>query len=126
MAEWTEPIDVVWIGMSLHYLLPAGKGQLIKDVHNILHTGGLFLIREPTLLEGESRSEWLDRFAAIRNVWATIIEDEFAIMESHMRLADYPESVDYWKAMGRQAGFANFDQLFMMPNQFGRVFTYWN
>ena len=126
MAKWTEPVDVVWIGMSLHHLLPEGKAQLMKDVHKTLTAGGLFLIWEPTLLEGENRSEWLDRFSAIRSAWTAITDDESATMESHMRLADFPETADSWKAMGLQAGFANAEHLFTMPNRLGRVFKYWN
>ena len=47
-------------------------------------------------------------------------------MESHMLLADFPESASTWLDMGRQAGFEHADVLFMMPNRMGRVFKYWN
>ena len=53
-------------------------------------------------------------------------DEVFAAMESHTRLADFPEPADTWKAMGYQAGFANSQQLFMMPNRLGRVFRFWN
>jgi hypothetical protein len=82
---------------------------------------GIFLIWEPTLLEGENRAEWLDRFSACRVAFAAVTDDEFAAMESHMRLADFPEPAESWRAMGHQAGFANAEQLFMMPNRLGRT-----
>ncbi|WP_318013333.1 class I SAM-dependent methyltransferase [Mesorhizobium sp. BR115XR7A] len=126
MADWSAPVDVVWIGMSLHHLQTDGKARLMRDVHDALSRSGIFLIWEPTLLEGETRDDWLDRFSVCRAAFAAVTDDEFAAMESHMRLADFPEPADTWRAIGYQAGFANSDELFMMPNRLGRVFKYWN
>ena len=126
MTDWPEPVDVAWIGMSLHHLQQQEKALLMKNVHKALTPGGIFLIWEPTLLEGETRAEWLDRFAGLRRAFAAITEDEFQAMESHMRCADFPESADAWIAMGHQAGFGNAKELFVMPNRMGRVFKYWN
>lgn len=126
MAGWTKPVDVVWIGMSLHHMQSEGKVRLMRDVYGALNPGGIFLIWEPTLLDGETRTEWLDRFSACRGAFAAVTDEVFAAMESHTRLADFPELADTWKAMGYQAGFANSEQLFMMPNLLGRVFKFWN
>ena len=126
MTDWSEPVDVAWIGMSLHHLQPQEKGELMKNVHKALTPGGLFLIWEPTLLEGETRAEWLDRFSELREEFVAVTDDEFHAMDSHIRLADFPESADAWIAMGYQAGFGNAEELFVMPNRMGRVFKYWN
>ncbi|HUP79062.1 MAG TPA: class I SAM-dependent methyltransferase [Pirellula sp.] len=126
MANWSVPVDVVWIGMSLHHFHPLEKVQLMKNVHKVLASGGLFLIWEPTLLDGETRAQWLDRFAGLRKAFAAITETEFQAMENHMRSADFPESADTWLAMGRQAGFGHAEEIFVMPNRMGRVFKYWN
>ncbi|MBZ9605898.1 class I SAM-dependent methyltransferase [Phyllobacterium chamaecytisi] len=126
MADWSDVVDIVWIGMSLHHLPPEGKVRLMKNVHDALSPSGQFLIWEPTLLEGENRPEWLDRFSAYRTVWAAITDEEFATMEAHMSLADFPELAETWKAMGHQAGFSHAEQIFLMPNRFGRVFQYWS
>jgi hypothetical protein len=126
IADWAEPVDVVWVGMSLHHLHREGKARLMKDVHASLDRSGMFLIWEPTLLEGESRTEWLDRFSTQRVAWNAITDEEFAAMEDHVRLADFPESAEAWTTMGHEAGFANAEQLFMMPNRLGSVFKYWN
>jgi cyclopropane fatty-acyl-phospholipid synthase-like methyltransferase len=125
MAGWSEPIDVVWIGMSLHHLQPQGKSRLMQNVHDILAQRGLFMIWEPTLLEGENRMDWLGRFSSLRSGWSAVSDEEFAAMESHMQLADFPETAAAWREMGHQAGFAKSEQLFMMPNRMGRVFKYW-
>ena len=126
MADWPDIVDVAWIGMSLHHLQPQGKVRLMKNVRDALSRSGLFLIWQPTLLEGETRDEWLDRFSAYRNVWAALTDEEFAEMDAHVRLADFPESADTWKAMGREVGFSQAEQIFLMPNRFGRVFQFRN
>ena len=126
MADWTEPVDVVWIGMSLHHLQLNAKSKLMQDVHRALTRSGRFLIWEPTFLDGEDRGGWIGRFSSYRAMWAALTDDEFATMEDHMRLADFPETADTWTTMGRQAGFAHVQELYTMPNRMGRVFKYWN
>jgi SAM-dependent methyltransferase len=126
LSNWGEPVDVIWIGMSLHHLCKGDKARFIADVHRALASDGMFLIWEPTLLDGESRDEWLDRFTRERPVWAAITDEEFAAMDAHVRLADFPESAAVWKAMGYRAGFAKAEELYMMSNRLGRIFSYLN
>ena len=63
LAAWRRPVDVVWIGQSLHHFLPDGKLAVMRDVRRILAPGGRFLIWEPTALPGEDRAGWADRAA---------------------------------------------------------------
>jgi SAM-dependent methyltransferase len=126
MSCWTEPVDVVWIGMSLHHLRLEGKASMMRHIYRAMRQDGLFLLWEPTLLDQEERRDWLDRFSTFREDWAPITDEEVATMELHMELADFPETADTWKAIGREAGFARVEELFMMPNRIGRVFQYRN
>lgn len=105
--------------MSPHHLQQREKTVLMKNVHKALTGSGIFLIWEPTLLDGETRAEWLDRFAGLRRAFAAIGVDEFRAMESHMRHADFPESADSRLAMGLQAGFGNAEEIFIMTNRMG-------
>jgi hypothetical protein len=43
-------------------------------------------------------SGWLDRFSALRAMWATATDEEFAAMENHIRIADFPETGKRWAA----------------------------
>lgn len=96
MAKWSEPVDVIWIGMSLHHLPATGKAQLMHDAHRSLGGKGMFIIWEPALFEGEERLSWLARFSLLRDEWSAVSDEEFASMERHMRLADFPETVGTW------------------------------
>jgi SAM-dependent methyltransferase len=126
LAEWNVPVDVVWIGMSLHHLQPREKQRFMVDVHSALANSGVFLIWEPTLLDGEDRAGWLARFSTFRPQWAALSSEEFADMESHMRAADFPEAADDWKTMGIRAGFRQASEIYAMPNRMGRVFKFLN
>lgn len=124
LALWDEPVDVVWIGMSLHHLPAVSKAALMRRVCAMLPRDGLFLIWEPTLLEDEDRQGWLARFSAIRNVWAALSDEEFAAFRTHMETSDFPESAADWLRMGRDAGFDGCEELYVMRNRLGRVYRY--
>lgn len=124
--DFAAPVDIVWIGMSLHHLQSAGKQRLMVDVRSALRASGVFLIWEPTYLDGEDRAAWLDRFSTLRPQWAALSNDEFAEMESHMLAADLPETAEAWKSMGLQAGFGHVAEVFTMPNRMGRLFKFWH
>ncbi|RWM05325.1 MAG: class I SAM-dependent methyltransferase [Mesorhizobium sp.] len=126
MAKWSEPVDVIWIGMSLHHLPTAAKARLMRNAHRALGGMGLFVIWEPALFEGEDRAAWLARFSLLRDKWSAVSDEEFASMERHMLLADFPETSRTWLRLGREAGFSHAEDIFLMPNRMGRVFRYWN
>ena len=126
MANWSEPVDVIWIGMSLHHLATEGKAKLMRHARRALGGVGQFVIWEPALFQGEDRAAWLARFSLLRDKWSAVSDEEFASMERHMLLADFPETAETWLGMGRDAGFRRAEEIFMMPNRMGRVFRYWN
>jgi len=122
--SWDEPLDVVWIGQSFHHLRTSEKRDFMRRIHALLPPSGLFLIWEPTCVEGEDREGWFQRFARLRPEWSMITDEEFAAFDSHCRASDYPETASVWKAMGREAGFERVDELLIVPNQLARVYRY--
>jgi cyclopropane fatty-acyl-phospholipid synthase-like methyltransferase len=122
--EWKEPVHVIWIGQSLHHLQRSEKQDFIRRVHAILPLDGIFLIWEPTCLEGEDREGWMERFRRMRPEWAMLTDDEFTAFESHQRASDYAETATTWMEMGRAAGFSRVDELWISPNKLARVYRY--
>jgi cyclopropane fatty-acyl-phospholipid synthase-like methyltransferase len=121
---WSEPVHVVWIGQSLHHLKRSEKGDFIRRVRAILPPDGIFLIWEPTCLEGEDRDRWMERFRQMRPEWPMVTDDEFAAFDSHHRASDYAETATTWMEMGRGAGFSRVDELLIVPNKLARVYRY--
>ena len=125
LADWREPVDVVWIGQSLHHFLPDGKLAVMRDVRRILAPGGRFLIWEPTALPGEDRAGWADRLEAGRHTRLSGLDDaEWRTVIEHCRASDYPETADGWLALGREAGFADDRELFADPPEIARVYGF--
>ena len=48
LREWSEPADIVWIGLSLHHLHAREKCSVMRDVRRILRDDGILLIYENT------------------------------------------------------------------------------
>ena len=97
LAAWEEPVDVVWIGQSLHHLPPDGKRAVARDVRRILAPGGLFLIWEPTTLPGEDRAGWIERLEVrSQSHWPGLDVEERHTVVEHSRTSDYPESAEGW------------------------------
>jgi SAM-dependent methyltransferase len=121
---WDEQVHVVWIGQSLHHLRAGEKQDFMRRVRVLLPGNGLFLIWEPTCLEGEDREGWMERFLRLRPEWPAVTDEEFAAFDSHQRASDYAETSATWKAMGHEAGFERVDELLTVPNQLARVYRY--
>lgn len=126
LQDWKAPVDIVWIGMSLHHLQPVEKQIVMRSVHSALRGSGVFLIWEPTLFEGEDRLGWLERYTACRPQWTALDDDEWNEMVDHSRVADFPETGEVWMSMAHVAGFAHASEVYTMPNRLGRVFKFWN
>jgi SAM-dependent methyltransferase len=124
IKAWDEPVHVIWIGQSLHHLRRSEKQEFLRRARAILPADGLFLIWEPTCLEGEDREDWMERFRQIRPEWPMVADDEFAAFDSHHRASDYAETAGVWIAMGREAGFSGVDELLIVPNELARVYRY--
>jgi SAM-dependent methyltransferase len=124
MEAWEEPVDVVWIGQSLHHLRAGQKADFMKRIRTLLLSQGLFLIWETTCLEGEDREGWMERFRRIRPQWPAITDEEFSTFDRHHRASDYPETWETWTGMGRAAGFARAEEIFTSPNGLARVYRF--
>ena len=125
LAGWSEAVDVVWIGQSLHHLDTQNKRELMRRVRRLLGPNGLFLIWEPTLSEGEDRDGWLGRVEhGSRLLWTELDASEFCAIVTHNRASDYPEPVAVWHSLGLEAGFCTAQTVFVDPRELARVYCY--
>ncbi len=125
MGKLSEPADVVWISLSLHHLDTAAKLAFMREVRAAIAADGAFLIYEPTRRDGEDRAQYLERFDAIgRSEWTGLAPAEYAEAMKHVRACDLPETVEGWKSLGREAGFAGVSELYKSPGDLFRLFLY--
>jgi SAM-dependent methyltransferase len=125
IQSWTEPVDIVWIGQSLHHLQSAAKLSFMRQIKDIIRKDGLFLIWEPTSPDGEDRQGWLRRFETqMFAKWSALTETERASMVTHIRSCDYPETTSGWVSLGQQAGFNRVRELFAAPTDINRMYSF--
>ncbi len=124
LREWSEPADIVWIGLSLHHLHAREKCSVMRDVRRILRDDGILLIYENTSPNGEERPAWLRRWDDQQPSWTAFTKDEWDAVRSHVWAADYPETISRWRALGRSAGFRSARQLFVAPTNLFRMWRF--
>jgi SAM-dependent methyltransferase len=121
---WDEPVDVIWVGQSVHHLRLMEKRNFMRGVRALLPSNAFFLIWEATCLDGEDREDWMERFRQLRPEWSALTDEEFAAFDNHHRASDYSETAATWMGLRREAGFERVEQLFVVPNQLARVYRY--
>lgn len=62
LRERREPVDVAWVGVSLHHFQTPEKLAVMRDIRRILSEEGLLLIYENASPDGEDRAGWLRRW----------------------------------------------------------------
>lgn len=122
LAEWTVPVDIAWIGFSLHHMTRDEKRVVLSMIRNLLPDDGHLLFYEDTSPDGESREEWLARWDAQRPDWTAYSPEDWAEITAHVHAADYPETVSTWKALAQEAGFAEAREVYVAPSDLFRLF----
>jgi len=62
LRDRPEPVDVAWIGLSLHHLLTPDKLTFMREIRGVVGDRGLFLIYENASPDAEDRDAWLLRW----------------------------------------------------------------
>jgi SAM-dependent methyltransferase len=124
LPERRDPVDVVWIGLSLHHFQTPEKLRLMQAVRVFLGEGGRFLIYENSSPDGEDREGWMRRLEAQRPFWNAYDDAEWQVVWGHISRADYPETPSTWAMLGRGAGFDRVRELFVAPSDLIRLYSF--
>lgn len=119
-----DPVDIVWIGLSLHHLHRPEKLALMRTVRLLTSEGGRLLVYENTSPDGEDRDGWLERWEQQRPFWTAFDAAEWDIVWHHVSTADFPETVSSWNALGHEAGFDSVRELFIAPSDLFRLYSF--
>jgi SAM-dependent methyltransferase len=119
----TEPVDVIWIGLSLHHNRYDEKEAVLRNIRRILAPGGLFLFYENTRRDDESRDEWLVRWDLQRPTWVAYTDADWSMMQGHVRAADFPETCSGWRRLAEATGFNEVRELFVAPTDLFRMYA---
>jgi SAM-dependent methyltransferase len=125
LRDRSEPVDVVWIGLSLHHLLAPAKLTLMREIRSVVGERGLFLIYENTSPDDEDRDAWLLRWERqSRPLWTALTPEDYDAMRAHVRANDFPETTSRWHSLGHEAGFDRVRELFVSPTDLFRMYCF--
>jgi SAM-dependent methyltransferase len=125
LRDRPEPVDVAWIGLSLHHLLAPAKLTLMREIRSVVGDRGLFLIYENASPDFEDRDGWLLRWECQnRPLWTALTPEEYETMAAHVRFNDFPEATSRWHSLGREAGFGRVRELFVAPTDLFRMYCF--
>ena len=120
----TEP-DVIWVGFSVHHLDSSQKLEFMKDVREVLADGGLFMLYEPILLDGEDLDQYYVRFEnTFYKYWKGLDNEESEFLLEHVRETEKPETAGDWIALGKEAGFEKSEKVFSERTGLYEIFMY--
>ncbi len=118
-----EPTDVTWCSLSIHHLQRDEKLRLFHAIRE--STTSVFMIYEPTSLDGESRDQYMERFCRVfQKEMSMLNPDEWAQLKQHVTSCDFPERASGWLDLGKEAGFSSSKQIFSDPTNFLRLYRY--
>ncbi len=124
LARWERPVDVAWIGLSLHHLHSPGKLAVMREVRRIIGDGGLFLAYENASPDSEERAGWLRRWDDQKPNWTAYSSEEWRTITAHVHSHDFPETSARWHALGREAGFEAVEEIFISPTDLFRMYLF--
>jgi SAM-dependent methyltransferase len=124
ITEQRDPVDIVWIGLSLHHLRTPAKLDVMRAARRLVDGQGKLLLYENASPDGEDRKGWLERWDLQERQWTGLTTQEWCRVRAHVRTYDFPETVSGWRELGREAGFAAVRELFVTPTSLFRLFSF--
>ena len=124
LADWSEPVDVIWVGLSLHHLRAPAKLEAMRAARRLLDRRGMLLAYENASPDGEGRAAWLERWDWQEREWSGLAPEEWRRIRAHVRTHDHPETVSRWRELGREAGFGTVQEHFVAPSNLFRLFSF--
>ena len=127
-ADWLtvceEPVDLAWIGLSLHHLPFERKLETMRHVRRLVGQAGTLLIYENTCRTSESRAGWMKRWDRQRKDFSAFSGLEWLLLTTHVHSMDHPETVSAWRELGHRTGFDHMREHYCSSSGLFRLFSF--
>lgn len=124
LQRWAKPVDIAWIGLSLHHFPGPKKLDLMREICRIVGQHGVLMIYENASPDGEPRESWMARWDSQEPHWAALTADEWNAVTLHVHENDHPETASAWHELGRAAGFSQIREIFIAPTDLFRLYRF--
>lgn len=101
----SSSFDLVLAGYSVHHLKYHNKQDFFRNCYRILRPGGYLAHYDVMRLNGETRSQYLERYFDIINGWEYLEDGERTFVMEHISECDFPSSPDELFGMVKDPGF---------------------
>jgi ubiquinone/menaquinone biosynthesis C-methylase UbiE len=103
-----QTFDVIVASFSLHHLRgPNAKLRVLRDCLRLIEPGGLMIVIDVFLISDVTRKQYLRDWAAMARTRFTALDDEeISMLIEHVEACDFPESVQVYRKLGGEAGYA--------------------
>lgn len=105
VAADSEPFDVVHSAFVLHHLTDDAKAPFLSALRGRIRPGGVFVWADVFRPSGETRSDYLARYAArIRRSWEAITVEAREEIVEHITACDFPADRESIELAAQHAG----------------------
>jgi len=120
-----ETFDVIYLGLCLHHLETAAKRGMMHHLRRATAESGSFYLFEPILHDGETREEYVERWAeAMDGPYDPFSPAARTALRDHVRESERPESIEEYLSAAHTAGLSHGEILFTDPGNFYALFRF--
>ena len=104
--------DVIFTSYAVHHLNHEEKRLFFAFTKNLLVDGGCIVLVDVTRAVDETQDQYLDHYLNyVKSHWLVLNDQEFKLIDDHVRSSDFPETLSGYKKLAHDAGFKNFEVL---------------
>jgi ubiquinone/menaquinone biosynthesis C-methylase UbiE len=108
--------DAILMSFALHHQNLEQKYYFITQLHNLLISGGVFILIDIVRQQEEDRSTYIRRYLdGVQKYWFLINQEEYSMIEEHISSSDFPETQQTLQEISQKVGFTRFECLYRDP-----------
>ncbi len=104
--------DVIFTSYAVHHLNHEEKRLFFAFAKGVLVDGGCIVLVDVTRAVDETQDQYLDHYLNhVKSDWLVLNDQEFKLINDHVRSSDFPETLSGYKKLAHDAGFKSFELL---------------
>ncbi|MBD2355668.1 class I SAM-dependent methyltransferase [Tolypothrix sp. FACHB-123] len=105
--------DTIFMSFALHHQHLEQKYYFIEQFHNLLNSGGVFILIDVVRQPEEDRDTYVRRYLDIaKQDWSLLTQEDYSMVAEHMLLSDFPETQQTLQEISQKIGFIKFECLY--------------
>jgi len=112
LEKTRRKFDVIFTSYAVHHLNNIQKRMFFSFAKDLLVDGGSIILIDVTRADDEKQDQYLDHYLRnVKSYWQVLNDQEFKLIDDHVRSSDFPETLSGYEELAHEAGFKNFEIL---------------